>query len=93
MRLVVYQGEDGLYHRALVRDQDPDLMAAYGVPVDPPDVINAIDWTQVARELHNLLVQRGVVDWDSAIRQTDSLSSAIMTVLKPRLVNLFKQTR
>lgn len=92
MRVVIYTDERGIMHRSLIRDQDPDSMAESGIPDDPPDVIGGIDWDSVAVELHNLLIQRGVINWDTAVRMQNGLSSAILSVLKPKVVQLYRNT-
>lgn len=60
MRSVVYQDSRGKYRRTLIRDEDGDEMAEYGLPDGPPDVEHEIDWTGVAIEINNILVQNGV---------------------------------
>jgi len=90
MRVVIWQDETGLLHRSWVRDQDPDAFARSGVPADPPDV-TALDWDAIARELHNELVRRHLVTWADVQAQQQGLTGAVLAVLKPKLVQLYRQ--
>jgi hypothetical protein len=60
MKIVIWKDKHGYKHRSLLRDTDRDDQAAYGVPQDPPD-LNQIDWEEVKKEIHNHLVEKGLI--------------------------------
>lgn len=92
MRLVDWQDRAGRKRRSWVRDEDPDNMAEYGLPANPPDV-ELIDWEQVKRDLHNALFEMNIVTWDDVVKQQTSLQSAAITALKNHLVRLYRETQ
>lgn len=89
MRRIIIEDQNGFKHVRLLRDDDPDDMAEYGVPLDPPD-INLIPWEEVKRDLHNALVQHGLFTWQDVQRQQNTISSITRTLLKRRLVLLYR---
>ena len=88
MRIVTWTDQHGWKHRSMVRDGDPDDVAPKGVPQDPPD-LRQLDWEGVMRDLHNALVEQGVVDWLSW-QQCNCGRQLIELVLKRRLISLFR---
>lgn len=59
MREVVYEDKNKYLRRVLLRDEDSDDMAAFGLPVGPPD-IELVDWEAIKREINNYLVRNNV---------------------------------
>lgn len=88
MRKVVWTDERGYRHHAVVRDNDPDSMAAYGIPLDPPDV-EQIDWDFLKREIHNALADNGLFTWNDVITSPVGLNAAV-TVVKRQLSGLYQ---
>lgn len=88
MRKVIYTDERGYRHLTLVRDNDSDDMARYGIPIDPPDV-NIIDCEFLLREIHNALVDNGLFTWDDIQKSTVGLNAAV-TVVKRHLSGLYQ---
>ncbi len=89
MRVVTWVDKNGYKHRSLLRDQDPDRLAESGIPLDPPN-LHRLDWDELVRELHNLLVDREISDWDSVQRNQNAITSSIITVFKRPIVGLFR---
>ncbi len=90
MRLVTWEDKDGYLRQAFVKDGDPDSMAKKGMRHEPPD-LSQIDWEEVQKDLHNILVQRGLVTWQDVVEQQNSLGPTIASVLKRRLIALYRQ--
>jgi len=88
MRTVVTEDKDGYLHRMLVRDDMSDDQAHMGIPDDPPD-LDALDWEQIKRELHNTLVKRDIISIKDA-KAMKNLSNSILSVLQTRLIHLYK---
>jgi len=59
MREVVYEDKNKYLRRVLLRDEDSVDMAAYGLPVGPPD-IELMDWEAIKRDINNYLVRNNV---------------------------------
>lgn len=59
MKTVVYEDKHKMLRRVLLRDEDPDSMAEYGVPDGPPEV-EMVDWEGMKREINNILVSSEV---------------------------------
>jgi hypothetical protein len=75
MRLAEYTAPDGTKHLAWLRNADADEDAqALGVPHDPPDVGSLGLDAETARALHNALVERRLVVWQSARHMQRTLS-------------------
>ena len=92
MRLVSWVDKDGWKHRSLVKDDDPDDCAPHGIPQDPPDV-HDLDWDGIKRDLHNRLVDLGLYDYADLVKQQTGVTSATLSALRKRVVELYKQRR
>ena len=90
MKVVEWTDGDGYCHRSLIRDNDPDRLASSGIPLDPPD-IDRLDWDGIKRDLHNTLVRGGLSTWQDVQNSQTGLVSSIVSVMKGRLINLYKQ--
>lgn len=93
MKKVVWIDKMGYKRVSLIRDEDPDEMAEMGIPVGPPEVLGELDWQSLGRDLNNLLVERGVLEWKDVVEQQNSVVSAIMTVFKRPVVGAYKSAR
>ena len=89
MRTVEWIDDKGYKHKSTLRDNDPDSMAMKGIPCDPPD-LDMLDWDGLKRELHNHLMDMGIVTWNDVAR-TNGIMSAINRTFKRPLVNLYKR--
>lgn len=88
-RLVEWTDDGGYLHLSWLPPDMPDSQAAQGLPVGIPDLAG-LDWEEVARELQNRLVKRGIVSLDDIGRSQNGLSHSILAVLKPRLIELYQ---
>lgn len=90
MRLVDWTDREGRKHKSLVLDTDPDYKAPEGMLQDPPDT-RQVDWDAVERELHNALIERGLITWLDVQREQNGITSAVVAVLKNRIVRLYRE--
>jgi len=90
MRLVQWTDKGGYLRQSYIKDDDPDGMAVSGIRHEPPD-ITRIDWEGVQRDLHNELVKRGLISWKDVQAQQSTLVPAISSVLKRRLIALYRE--
>lgn len=88
MRTVRWVDSRGKRHVSEVRDNDPDSMGPKGIRHDPPDV-EQIDWEAVKRDLHNALLDMGLITSEDITRQQVGVTSAILGVMRKRVVALY----
>lgn len=83
----------GKKNRYLIRDtDDPSRAQEIGVPIGPPDV-ELMPWDQIKIDLHNALVDAGILSWDDLVANQSVLPGISRSVLKKHIVALFKATR
>lgn len=89
MRYVVQDGECGkrVY---LVRDHDPDDVASeIGVPSGPPTPY--LNLEQVAIDINDMLVERGLFTWKDVAESRGALTSILQLVLKRHIKTLYQE--
>jgi hypothetical protein len=89
MRQVRWTDKHGYNHRSLVRDDDPDEMASQGILQDPPN-LDELDWEAIKRDIHNALVDAGLVSWRD-VQERRGLRGAILSSMKRRLIQLYRE--
>lgn len=87
MKVLTWEDKHGYKYRSLVRNNDdnPEI----GLPDNIPD-LNQIDWEQVKKELHNRLTENELITWKDVQLSQNGVTSAILSVLKRRIINLYK---
>ncbi len=91
MKRIQWQDERGWKHVSLIPDNAPDTpsMQKAGIRQDPPDV-SGIDWETVKRELHNGLIEAGLVTWQDVQRQGNSIAGIVMRVIRKPIIELYR---
>lgn len=89
MKLIKWTDRRGFRHLSWLRDGDDEGMAAQGIPNDPPD-LGVFDWEELRRELHNWLVDNGLVSWADLQKQPMALTSCLHAVFKKRIIGLYR---
>lgn len=89
MKKVIWTDEQGYKHVSLLRDIDPDSAASAGIPCDPPDLSNILD--DAKKELHNELINLGLLSYNDVVRMQSGIDSAIRHVLRSKIVLAYKQ--
>ena len=92
MRLVTWVDEKGWKRKSLVKDDDDDDQAPFGIPQDVPD-IESLDWDEIKRDLHNRLVDMELYDYNDLVKMQNGVTSAVLSVLRGRVATLYKQRR
>lgn len=90
MRPVQWTDDKGYYRLSLLRDNDPEELAPKGLPSGPPD-INELDWEELKREIHNLLVSNRLLTWDDVKRSQNGITSIVNVTLKRELILLYRR--
>lgn len=89
MRTVVFTDRRGYLRRVLVRDEDGDEMAEFGIPAGTPDVEHEIDWENVIKQINNILVTDNVITLFD-LQRTDGINK-IATVVKKAVYDLYRR--
>lgn len=89
MKLVLWTDDKGRKHRSFLRDSDPDHLAPLGVPDDPPN-LDRLDWDAIKIELHNALVERGLITWQDVQKSQSGISSSVLAVFRRPLIGLYR---
>jgi hypothetical protein len=88
LRQVIYTDEGGYNHSSLVRDGDTD--PSIGLLQSPPD-LRQLDWEEIARTIHNALLERGLITLkDVQIRSTE-FNQIIMAKVGKKIFALYQQ--
>lgn len=89
MRKVITTDRRGFKRAWWVVDEDPDELAEQGIPLNPPD-LDLLEWEEVKKTLHNMLVDRGLFTWKDVQRAQNGVTSAILTAMKRRVISLYR---
>ncbi len=90
MRLVQYETEDGKKYQSWIKDDMFVSEAEKGLPYNPPDV-SRLPWADIECELHNLLLDRGLITLKDVDNNSGMLGNTILKIIQPRLVALYKE--
>lgn len=75
MKLLKWEDENGLIRQSWVKN-DVDI-PDYGIPNDPPDLTSLGLPPAVCRELHNNLVENGLVTYQDVLRSGNGVTSIL----------------
>ena len=89
METITWTDEKGIMHRSIITSETEN--PAEGFLYDPPDVIHNIQWDEVAKDLHNALVRRGLFTYNDIMYGQNELSGAILSALRKRVKQLFRE--
>jgi hypothetical protein len=89
MKYIVYTDSDGYTRRVLVKDDDDETKAPYGIPAGPPDM-RSLDWDGVARTINNVLADMEVFTWDDW-QKNPGAANASLNIVKHALIAIFRE--
>jgi len=87
MKIVIFEDKKGKLHRSMLRDDDPEVLASEGIPIDPPNIEGILEKAKV--ELHNELVRRELFDVKSINDHRGALESAVNKHITRNIVKLY----
>jgi len=91
VKQVDYTDNRGRQYRVLLPDGEVIERAPTGIPVGPPDVVDAMGLTEpLATRLHNELFARGLFTADDARRKPSELQAAILAAAKVDAQTVYK---
>ncbi len=88
MKKIEYTDKEGFNHHSLITNNMSLSEAQKGVLSDPPD-LTRLDWDEIVRDLHNLLVKRGLITIKD-VNELQTLNNSILTVVAPRISELYR---
>lgn len=86
MKRVIWTDRQGFKHASLIRDNDPDSEAFFGIPDDPPDTTQTLE--NFKKILHNEFVERGITSYRDYVNKQNEIS-AIFSMLKRDIIETF----
>lgn len=87
MNLVKWEDPQGFKHQSYLRDGDKD--PSIGLAHDPPD-INRLDWDQIKRNIHNALIDKGLITYQDVQAKQDAISGIILAEVRKPLLALYR---
>jgi hypothetical protein len=93
MKVLEWVDDNGCKRKRSIKDTDPDEMAIDGLPFEPPDVINRLDWDNLKVALHNNLFDRGLVCWQDVQKSQNGVTSAILATFRREVLALYKEVQ
>jgi hypothetical protein len=83
MRIVDYVDERGRKYSVRLPNSAPDSDAEKGIPVGPPDVVDALGLPEpMATEIHNKLFEYKIFSAKDAAKRSQQLHSIIQSTFK-----------
>jgi hypothetical protein len=89
LKAVIWVDENKRKRRSLIKDTDDPSMARYGIPAEPPDIVNCLDWTALQDALQDVLIDQELLTWADVQHNQAGLQAAI-NVFKRALISLYK---
>lgn len=89
MKAVIWVDEHKRKRRSLIKDTDGVEMARYGIPAEPPDIANCLDWTALQNDLTDVLIDQELLTWADMQRNQAGLQAAL-NVFKRALISLYR---
>ena len=77
MRLYRWLDDDGYLRQVLLRNDDLDDNKDYGIPFDPPSLTEFNIPEAVKKDLHNELVDRGLISQADVLAQQSGVTGAV----------------
>lgn len=89
MRIVIVEDRFGYKRAYWLKNEEPDSAAEEGIPISPPD-LDLLDWETVKRDLHNMLVDRGLFTWMDVQRAQNGVTASILAAMRKRTIALYR---
>ena len=86
MILVETLDKDGYKHLIWRKEKDQTV----GLSADPP-FLGQLDYNEIEKELHNMLVDRRLTNWREVQKQQNSIGGIVSSVVTKRIIALYRQ--
>lgn len=73
-----------------LRDSDNIEYPEMGLPVSID--VRDLNWESIKVELNNILVDSGLYTWSDVMKSQNGITSAILSVMRPKLVGLYRES-
>lgn len=91
LKRVIWTDDDGYKRAVLLPLSCPDNQTELGIPSEPP-LIDQLDWMAIKRDLHNALVDAGLLNWNDIQAGQGKVNIICRRVLGRRVLELFRRT-
>lgn len=91
MKRVTWTDEAGYFRAVLLPQSAPDEYIHLGVPSEPPNV-DLIDWVEIKRDLHNALMNEGLLTWNDVQKGQSRISAICRRVIIKRVIELYRKS-
>lgn len=88
MKQVIYEDERGRKHLSTIRDTDTD--PSIGFLQSPPDV-DKLNWDEIKRTLHNLLLEKGIFTVRDAQRYQKDFNWCVLVAVQKPLFRMYQE--
>jgi hypothetical protein len=89
MKKVYYTDNNGYLHCSLLRDNDDETKAKFGIPLEPPPIDSILE--DAKRELHNDLVRNNLFTWEDVQASQNGVTNAVTRCVTHPLKDAFRQ--
>ena len=89
MKRVIWIDEKGWKRASIVKDNAKPEEYPMGLPSNPPDMAS-IDWQEVAKEINNNLIDRGLFSYADLSKPNSGYEGAVKGVLIKAIICLYK---
>jgi len=89
MKKVTWEDDNGKLRVSLIRNDDSDDFAKFGIPIEIPDISDILEEAKV--ELHNQLIERELYSFDDL--QSGSLTAAINVSIRNKIVQKYRELK
>jgi len=87
MKKVTWEDNNGKLQVSLIRDNDSDNFAKFGIPIEIPDISGILEEAKV--ELHNQMIEREIFNFEDL--QSGSLTAAINVSIKNKIISKYRE--
>ena len=89
LKRVTWTDERGYDRATLLPTYLPESQAEFGIPSEPPNT-DALDWNGIKRDLHNELLEAGLLTWVDVQKNQNKITSICRRVLIKPVLNLYR---
>lgn len=88
MKKVTFTDGNGYNHNSIIRDNDTD--PTLGIIQSPPD-LRQLDWDEMARNIHNALLERGLLTIKDVQVRNNEFNQIILAKVGKKIFALYQQ--
>ena len=91
LKRITWTDDDDWERAVLLPYSCPEDRVELGIPSEVPD-ISQLDWMAIQRDLHNALMNEGLLTWNDVQSGQGRINVICRRVLARRVLDLYRQT-